>query len=179
MLMSRWCQDISAISGRNRRMCGGVAFPRRLSLEQPVVLIRGSGCPNPVFPSPNRHVYRLHSNSRDLDCRALRLRVCRGRELPLVILVFGGIDAGTFLHLFISCGVTDRIVCAGPEPRFCLVLLALPAARILCGTKRRRDILCFGTPDGEWSSLQFRWLDRRASHASFRVAGDGYQSRER
>jgi len=179
MLMSRWCQDISAISGRNRRMCGGVAFPRRLSLEQPVVLIRGSGCPNPVFPSPNRHVYRLHSNSRDLDCRALRLRVCRRRELLLVILVFGGIDATTFLYRCIGCGVIDRVVCAGPEPRFWLVLLALAAERILCGTKRRRDILCFGAPNGEWSSFQFGWLDRSSSHASFRVAGDGYQSWER
>ena len=88
------------------------------------------------------HVCRLRPVGRDLDCRALRLRVCRRRELLLVILVFlvfGGIDATHFLHRCISC--TDRVVCAGPEPRFLLVLLALPAARILCGTTCRRDIL--------------------------------------
>jgi len=157
----------------------GVASPSGLNRGQPVVLIRGSSCPSPVFPSRNRHVFRLHPIGRDLDCRALRLCVCRRRELLLVILVFGGIDATTFLYRCIGCGVIDRVVCAGPEPRFWLVLLALAAERILCGTKRRRDILCFGAPNGEWSSFQFGWLDRSSSHASFRVAGDGYQSWER
>ena len=84
----------------------------------------------------------IHPIGRDHDRYALRLRVCRGRELLLVILVFlvfGGTDATSFLHRCISC--TDRVVRAGPEPRFLLVLLALPAARILCGPTCRRDIL--------------------------------------
>ena len=134
-------RSFSAAEQRAGRTCGVRPSPKKVKSGTAGSLNMRFWLPEPGVSFTTAHVCRLYPIGRDLDCRALCLRVCRRRELLLVILVFGGIDETSFLHRCIGCGVTDRVVCAGPQPRFLLVLLALPAARILCGTTCRRDIL--------------------------------------
>jgi hypothetical protein len=90
----------------------------------------------------------------------------------------GRVNASIFLHPWIGCGVANHVVRAGSQSGLRLVLLALETSRNLFGAACRRYLLCLGAADGEWSSFRSQRVYGRASHAVFRVAGNGYESRE-
>ena len=83
------------------------------------------------------------------------------------------------LHLWIGYGVANHVVSAGPQSGFRLVLLALQTSRNLFRAACSCDLLYVWAADSERSSLRPRRLYGGASHAAFRVAGNGYESGER
>ena len=89
------------------------------------------------------------------------------------------VNASTFLHLWIGIGVANHVVRAGSQSRLRLVLRALQTSRNLFGAACSRDLLRLRAADGEWSNIRSRRAYGRASHAAFRIAGNGDESSER
>jgi len=90
-----------------------------------------------------------------------------------------GSNAFIFLHLWIGSGVANHVVRAGSQSGLRLVLRALQTARKLFGAACGRDLLCLRAAHGEWSDIRSQRVCGRASHATFRIAGNGDESSER
>jgi hypothetical protein len=91
----------------------------------------------------------------------------------------GRVNASIFLHLWIGSGVANHVVRAGSQSGLRLVLRALQTSRSLFGAACSRDLLCLRAADGEWSDIRSQRVCGRASHAAFRIAGNGDESSER
>jgi hypothetical protein len=71
------------------------------------------------------------------------------------------------------------VVRAGSQSGLRLVLRALQTSRNLFGATCSRDLLCLRAADGERSDIRSQRVCGRASHAAFRIAGNGDESSER
>jgi hypothetical protein len=91
----------------------------------------------------------------------------------------GRVNASIFLHLWIGFGVANHVVRASSQSGLRLVLRALQTSRNLFGSACSRDLLCLRAADGEWSDFRSRRVYGRASHAAFRISGNGDESSER
>jgi len=82
----------------------------------------------------------------------------------------GRVNASIFLY---------HDVRAGSRSGLRLVFRALQTSRNLFGAACSRDLLCLRAADGEWSDIRSQRVCGRASHAAFRIAGNGDESSER